>query len=392
LFSLIPALSLSNASQGDDLDGNYALEDLGGDEDELSDDAASSGEEDEGSDDDDEAVPGDDLRQSFKKQVGTINERGDFTRGLRRLRRLGILKDGGDAGLSSDSGSSDRSERSDEDEEDEEDEDEEGGDTADEEEEEADDDAREPDSELEPAVRVGERPPNKSARATRAMPPDAALPKSRRAVAARGGELPFTYEAPATHAEFLGLVKERTATEMGDVIERICACNAIALAPGNRQKLQVFFGVLLVHFEALAQQAPPPQEHLDMLVHHLLVRAHAALHCLLCTAEALTPALAMQALSREVPFFSATAARARLERMQRAIAASLADGAPRWPQPRSVMLLQLFSLMFPASDFRYHRPLRSDNSFSDLFTPRFAGIRCSRPWRCCLASTWHTAR
>ena len=59
-----------------------------------------------------------------------------------------------------------------------------------------------------------------------------------------------------------------------------------------------------------------------------------------------------QALSREVPFFSATAARARLERMQKAVAASLADGAARWPQPRSVMLLQLFSLMFPASDFR----------------------------------------
>ena len=249
----------------------------------------SSGEDDEeGSDEDDDAGPEDDLRQSFKKQVGAMNERGDFTRGLRRLRRLGILKDGGDAGASSDSGTSDGSEDADEGEEDEEDEeDEEGGDTG-EEDAEADDDAEPDSAEVEPAAAAAARAPKKSAHAARLMSHEAALPKSRLAATARGGELPFTYEAPATHAEFLGLVKDRTAIEMGAVIERVCACNAIALAPDNRQKLQVFFGVLLVHFEALAQQAPPPQEHLDMLVHHLLVRLHAAPRCVMCTAGTLT--------------------------------------------------------------------------------------------------------
>ena len=59
-----------------------------------------------------------------------------------------------------------------------------------------------------------------------------------------------------------------------------------------------------------------------------------------------------------MPFFAATAARARLERMQRAVATSLANGAARWPQPRSVMLLRLFTLMFPASDFRRARGFR----------------------------------
>ena len=288
----MPSLSLSTASQGDDLDGNYTVDDLGGDEDELSDEDGG-GEGEMESDDDDEAGPDDDLRQSFKKQVGTINERGDLTRGLRRLRRLGILKDGGDAGTSSDSGASDGSGDADEGEEEEEDEEEEGGDAGEEEEEEeeeeeADDDA-EPDSELEPSGKAAARAPTISALGARVMLPEAALPRSRRAAGARGGELPFTYEAPSTHAEFIGLVKDRNATEMGEVIERICACNAIALAPDNRQKLQVFFGVLLVHFESLAQQAPPPQEHLDMLVHHLLVRLHATMRCLPCTASALTP-------------------------------------------------------------------------------------------------------
>ena len=214
------------------------------------------------------------MRQSFKKQVGAINERGDFTRGLRRLRRLGILKDGGDAGASSDSGTSDGSEDEDEGEEGEEgeeDEDESGSDAGEEGEEDADDDAESDSAELEPAAAATARASMQNSPAARTKSREAVLPKSRHAATGRG-ELPFTYGAPATHAEFLGLVDERSATEMGAVIERICACNAIALAPDNRQKLQVFFGVLLVHFEALAQQTPPPQEHLDMLVYHLLVR------------------------------------------------------------------------------------------------------------------------
>ena len=70
---------------------------------------------------------------------------------------------------------------------------------------------------------------------------------------------------------------------MSAVIERICACHAISLGPDNRQKMQVFFSVLLLHFEALARQSPLPQAHVDALVPHLLVRgrapACAALHC-----------------------------------------------------------------------------------------------------------------
>ena len=272
---------MAPTSQGDDLDGNYALDESAGDE-ELSDPDGSSDEDEDGSDDDEATADDDDLRQSFKKQVGSINQRGDFTRGLRRLRRLGILKDGGDAGASSDSGEDDGSGDEDEEGEEEEEDEDEDGDEGEEEEEAGDEEeAGAGPDEIEHAPTAAARAPQ-MAHAERLQSHEATLPKSRRTATAPG-ELAFTYEAPTTHAEFLSLVDGRSASELTAVIERICACNAIALAPDNRQKLQVFFGVLLVHFEVLAQQVPPPQEHLDMLVHHLLVRCASGIaRVLLC--------------------------------------------------------------------------------------------------------------
>jgi nucleolar protein 14 len=257
-------------SQGDDLDGNYVLEETEGDGELSNSDAeGSSGEDDEDGDDEDDAdaADEDDLRQSFKKQVGSINQRGDLKRGLRRLRRLGILKDGGDAGASSGSDAEDGSDEEDEEDEGEEEEekDEDGSDEGEEEEDDAGEGSDEPEHAA-PAARALHKAP-----AERLPSREAAVPQSRRAA----GELPFTFQAPTTHAEFLRYVDGRSASDLGAVIERICACNAIALAPDNRQKLQVFFGVLLVHFEALAQQVPPPQGHLDVLAHRLLVRHRA---------------------------------------------------------------------------------------------------------------------
>ena len=196
-----------------------------------------------------------------------INQRGDLKRGLRRLRRLGILKDGGDAGASSGSDAEDGSDEEDEEDEgeEEEEEDEDGSDEGEEEEDDAGEGSDEPEHAA-PAARALHKAP-----AERLPSREAAVPQSRRAA----GELPFTFQAPTTHAEFLRYVDGRSASDLGAVIERICACNAIALAPDNRQKLQVFFGVLLVHFEALAQQVPPPQGHLDVLAHRLLVRHRA---------------------------------------------------------------------------------------------------------------------
>jgi nucleolar protein 14 len=101
--------------------------------------------------------------------------------------------------------------------------------------------------------------------------------------------------------------------------------------------LQVFYGVLVQHFAMLAGQQPTPAAHLDVLTSVLLQ---------------LTP---------EVPFYAATVARTRLEKMHDRLAAALADplGASSaqqlmgWPGPRQLLQLRLFALLFPASDRRH---------------------------------------
>ena len=111
------------------------------------------------------------------------------------------------------------------------------------------------------------------------------------------------------------------------MVGRIRACHAVPLAAENRMKLQRLFDALLARFDVLAGRRPLPAAQLDALLPQLL------------------------GLSCDVPVFAATAARARLEAMQAQLSAALAAGQARWLPARSVLLLRLFALMFPASDF-----------------------------------------
>jgi nucleolar protein 14 len=107
--------------------------------------------------------------------------------------------------------------------------------------------------------------------------------------------------------------------------------SAVLSAP----QLQVFYGILVQHFAMLAGEQPTPAAHLDILTQVLLQ---------------LTP---------EVPFYAATVARTRLEKMHDRLAAALADplGSTQqlvgWPGPRQLLQLRLFALLFPASDRRH---------------------------------------
>ena len=277
-------LALCRRAQGDALDENFALGDAAeGGSGSESDEADESGSGSEGSDEEAEREgDDDDLRTSFKQRVGSIKQSGTFERGLRRLRRLGILKDGGDAGSSSDGEEEDGDEDGDE-----------GDEEGDEEEEGEEEEAGEASGSDDSEDAADEEPPapptaRHAAKAAAAVAAASAPAKrqeggARSRAGAQAEELPYTFEAPSTLAQFARYVDGRSPAEMSAVIERICACHAISLGPDNRQKMQVFFSVLLLHFEALARQSPLPQAHVDALVPHLLVRgrapACAALHC-----------------------------------------------------------------------------------------------------------------
>ena len=51
-------------------------------------------------------------------------------------------------------------------------------------------------------------------------------------------DIPYTIAAPSSYAAFAQLVKGHSAGKLGLIIQRIRACNAIALATDNRRKLQ----------------------------------------------------------------------------------------------------------------------------------------------------------
>ena len=52
-------------------------------------------------------------------------------------------------------------------------------------------------------------------------------------------DLPFSIPAPASHKDFLKLVEGQDLPALAEIVRRIRACNAIALAAGNRRKMQV---------------------------------------------------------------------------------------------------------------------------------------------------------
>lgn len=84
----------------------------------------------------------------------------------------------------------------------------------------------------------------------------------------------------------------------------------------------------------IAGDQPTPAAHLDILTHNILQ---------------LTP---------EVPFYGATVARTRIEKLHDRLAAHLADPLAAgplmgWPGARQLLQLRLFSCLFPTSDKRH---------------------------------------
>eukprot|EP00897_Mesotaenium_endlicherianum_P006282 jgi/Mesen1/5682/ME000288S04895 len=145
------------------------------------------------------------------------------------------------------------------------------------------------------------------------------------------GGLPFVIDAPQTLDAFRRLVDGRSTDEMVTAVQRIRACNAISLAAENRRKMQIFYGVLLQYFAALAGEAPLDMRRIDALTRPLVE------------------------LSGATPLFAAHAARERITRMHKHLSARLKapDGGSCWASVRVLLLLRLWGLIFPSSDFRH---------------------------------------
>ncbi|KAK3164565.1 hypothetical protein QOZ80_1AG0021210 [Eleusine coracana subsp. coracana] len=146
----------------------------------------------------------------------------------------------------------------------------------------------------------------------------------------KDGSLPFVIDAPNNLKDLSSLLDGRSETEIIEIISRIRTCNSIRLAAENRRKMQVFYGVLLQYFAVLATQSPVKFKIINMLVKPLIE------------------------MSAETPYFAAICARERLIHTRTRLCEDIkVPGKSSWPNLKTILLLRLWSLIFPCSDFRH---------------------------------------
>ncbi|KAJ3155718.1 nucleolar complex protein 14 [Geranomyces michiganensis] len=87
--------------------------------------------------------------------------------------------------------------------------------------------------------------------------------KKRTIDTAAAKELPYTFKAPETHADFLGLIEDRTVEEQSTIVQRIRALHHVKLGGDNRHKLEKLLDVLLEHLTYLTSA---DQKSVDLAV------------------------------------------------------------------------------------------------------------------------------
>ncbi|XP_034577406.1 uncharacterized protein [Setaria viridis] len=142
--------------------------------------------------------------------------------------------------------------------------------------------------------------------------------------------VPFVIDAPNNLKDLSSLLDGRSETEIIEIISRIRTCNSIRLAAENRRKMQVFYGVLLQYFAVLATQTPVKFKIINTLVKPLIE------------------------MSGETPYFAAICARERLIHTRTRLCEDIkVPGKNSWPNLKTLLLLRVWSLTFPCSDFRH---------------------------------------
>lgn len=143
--------------------------------------------------------------------------------------------------------------------------------------------------------------------------------------------LPYVINAPSNLRELRSLLDNRSDDQIVEAICRIRACNAISLAAENRHKMQVFYGVLVQYFAVLGDEKPLRLNKLNLFVRPLIE------------------------ISSEIPYFASICARQHLIRIRNQLSVDLKnpDKSSSWPSVKTLLLLRLWSLIFPSSDFRH---------------------------------------
>jgi nucleolar protein 14 len=142
-------------------------------------------------------------------------------------------------------------------------------------------------------------------------------------------EIPFTFECPSTHVEFLDILQDIRLEDTPTVIHRICVLYHIKLAAENRQKLQNFFGVLVDHLAHLAStESPMPLKVMDSINKQLFD------------------------LAQQMPQHAATVFIEKLTSAQAAYKDQLSVTS-QFPDIKILVILRTLGHVFPTSDYSH---------------------------------------
>lgn len=143
-------------------------------------------------------------------------------------------------------------------------------------------------------------------------------------------EIPFTFECPTTHEEFLKILDGLDAEDSVLVTKRIRVLYHIKLAQENRAKMAVFLGVLVDHLGYVASIVSPlPTSVLEKLGSHIFE------------------------ISQQLPETAADIFTAKLKKMHGEMAKKMKHTSSSWPDVEDLTLLRSIGQIFSTSDLTH---------------------------------------
>jgi nucleolar protein 14 len=143
-------------------------------------------------------------------------------------------------------------------------------------------------------------------------------------------EIPYTFECPTTHGEFLEILQDLDVEDAVLVTKRIRVLYHIKLAQENKEKISTFLGVLVDHIAYIASTVSPlPTAVIDKLNMHAFD------------------------IAQQLPTAAATVFTDKLKAMQSNMSQKMKFSASSWPDIEDMALLRLLGQIFSTSDLTH---------------------------------------
>lgn len=144
------------------------------------------------------------------------------------------------------------------------------------------------------------------------------------------GEIPYTFECPTTHDEFLEIVSGLALEHTPTVVKRIRILYHIKLHPENKAKMATFLSVLVDHLAYLASTVTPfPSTIIDTLIGHAFE------------------------IAQKLPNAAADVFLEKLKTMHSTMSQKINHSSSAFPDVEDITVLRCLGKVFPTSDLMH---------------------------------------